>query len=108
VGMMFAKTDKPKMARVLNRVRAIFPSNSRARFGRYVKQSRPDVVLCTHYFPLRRSSSAPKAGRAAADAVSVVTDFEAHALWMDALRGLVLRGRRGDKGAAGSARRGTG
>jgi processive 1,2-diacylglycerol beta-glucosyltransferase len=34
-GMMFAKTDKPKTARALNRVRAIFPSNSRARFGRY-------------------------------------------------------------------------
>jgi processive 1,2-diacylglycerol beta-glucosyltransferase len=84
-GMMFAKTDKPKMARALNKVRAIFPSNSRARFGRYVKQFRPDVVLCTHYFPLetlnhlRRKRGGPRPM-----AVSVVTDFEAHALWMDA------------------------
>ena len=83
-GMMFAKTDKPKMARVLNRVRAIFPSNSRARFGQYVRQFRPDVVLCTHYFPLetlnhlRRKRGGPRPM-----AVSVVTDFEAHALWMD-------------------------
>jgi processive 1,2-diacylglycerol beta-glucosyltransferase len=84
-GMMFAKTDKPKMARVLNRVRAIFPSNSRAKLGRYVRQSKPDVVLCTHYFPLetlnhlRRKRGGPRPM-----AVSVVTDFEAHALWMDA------------------------
>jgi processive 1,2-diacylglycerol beta-glucosyltransferase len=81
---VFAKTDKPKAARALNKVRAIFPSNSRARFGRYVKQFRPDVVLCTHYFPLetlnhlRRKRGGPRPM-----AVSVVTDFEAHALWMD-------------------------
>ena len=83
-GMMFAKTDKPKMAGALNRVRAIFPSNSRLRFGRYVKEFKPDVVLCTHYFPLetlnhlRRKRGGPRPM-----AVSIVTDFEAHALWMD-------------------------
>ena len=83
-GMMFAQTDKPAMARRLNRIRAIFPSNSRQRFGRYVKETRPDVVLCTHYFPLetlnhlRKKKDGPRPL-----AVSVITDFEAHALWMD-------------------------
>lgn len=83
-GMVFAKTDKPKLARALNRVRAIFPSSSRVKLGRYVKQFRPNVVLCTHYFPLetlnhlRRKRSGPRPM-----AVSIVTDFEAHALWMD-------------------------
>ena len=83
-GMMFAKTDKPKMARVMNRVRAIYPSGSRAKLARYLKQFKPDVVLCTHYFPLetlnhlRRKRGGPRPM-----AVSVVTDFEAHALWMD-------------------------
>ena len=84
-GMMFAKTDKPRMARALNRVRAIFPSNSRVRFGRYVRQFKPDVVLCTHYFPLETLSHLRrKRGGPRPLAVSVVTDFEAHALWMDA------------------------
>ena len=83
-GMMFAKTDAPKMAQALNRVRAIFPSNSRARFGRYVKQFKPDVVLCTHYFPLETLNHLrKKRGGPRPMAVSVVTDFEAHALWMD-------------------------
>jgi len=83
-GMMFAKTDKPKMASALNRVRAIFPSNSRLRFGRYVKDFKPDVVLCTHYFPLETLSHLRrKRGGPRPMAVSIVTDFEAHALWMD-------------------------
>jgi processive 1,2-diacylglycerol beta-glucosyltransferase len=83
-GMVFAKTDKPKAARALNRVRAIFPSNSRHRFGRYVKQFKPDVVLCTHYFPLETLNHLRgKRGGPRPLAVSVVTDFEAHALWMD-------------------------
>jgi processive 1,2-diacylglycerol beta-glucosyltransferase len=84
-GMMFAKTDKPKMAGALNRVRKLFPSNSRARFGRYLKQFKPDVVLCTHYFPLDTLNHLrSKHGGPRPMAVSVVTDFEAHALWMDA------------------------
>jgi processive 1,2-diacylglycerol beta-glucosyltransferase len=84
-GMVFAKTDKPKAAQALNRVRAIFPSNSRYRFGRYVKEYKPDVVLCTHYFPLETLNHLRvKRGGPRPLVVSVVTDFEAHALWMDA------------------------
>jgi len=83
-GMMFAKTDKPKMARALNRVRAIFPSSSRVKLGRYLKQFKPDAVLCTHYFPLETLNHLRrKRGGLRPMAVSVVTDFEAHALWMD-------------------------
>ncbi len=84
-GMVFAKTDRPKTARALNRVRAMFPSNSRPRFERYVRQFRPDVVLCTHYFPLETLNHLRrKKGGLRPMTVSVVTDFEAHALWMDA------------------------
>jgi processive 1,2-diacylglycerol beta-glucosyltransferase len=108
-GMLFAKTDNPKVARRINRVQCLFPSRSRARFARFVKQFKPDTVLCTHYEPLgtlaemrargaRASSPAATTNvvRAAARSaalrnhaaspfvVSIVTDFEAHALWMDA------------------------
>jgi processive 1,2-diacylglycerol beta-glucosyltransferase len=84
-GMIFAKTDNPKVARRLNRVQQLFPSQSRLRFARFVKQFQPDVVLCTHYAPvealgqLRRKKPGQQP-----QVVSVVTDFEAHALWMDA------------------------
>ena len=83
-GMVFAKTDNPKVARSLNKLKRAFPSNSRHKFERHVKQFRPDIVLCTHYLPLellghhrdRRDGHKPMT-------VSVITDFEAHALWMD-------------------------
>jgi len=106
-GMLFGKTDNPKVAHRLNRLRRALPSNSRHRFARYLKQFRPDAVLCTHYLPLealgwfrpakdgvpRRLDFAEKMGARGARpsesgkspfVVSIITDFEAHALWMDA------------------------
>lgn len=88
-GMVFKKTDDPKLAQRLNRLKQAFPSNSRARFERYVKQFKPDVVLCTHYLPLeilgRMKAKSKKRGECAPSpfVASVVTDFEAHALWME-------------------------
>ena len=85
-GMIFAKTDDPQVARRLNRIQRLFPGRSRQRFARCVKQFKPDAVLCTHYEPLsvlgclERENPAWKSPLV----VSVVTDFEAHALWMDA------------------------
>lgn len=85
-GMIFAKTDDPRVARRLNRIQRLFPGRSRLRFARYVKQFKPDAVLCTHYEPLsvlgclKREQPDWKAPLV----VSVVTDFEAHALWMEA------------------------
>src|SRR5437870_572492 len=51
-GMVFAKTDNPKVARVMNKLKRAFPSGSRQKFERHVKNFKPDVVLCTHYLPL--------------------------------------------------------
>lgn len=83
-GMMFSKTDNPKLLRRLARIRAKIPSGSKQRFIKLVKQFKPDVVLCTHFLPveimgeLRQKKTGPQPF-----VVSVVTDFEAHALWMD-------------------------
>jgi processive 1,2-diacylglycerol beta-glucosyltransferase len=105
-GMLFKKTDHPALARRMNRLKQLFPSNSRAKFARYVEAFDPDVVLCTHYLPLemlaklkksgepvptKKNRKTPKAATSAASqncaprpfVVSVVTDFEAHALWME-------------------------
>src|SRR4051812_12319897 len=96
-GMMFKKTDDPKLTRRMNRIKQMFPSNSRAKFIRFVRHFKPDAVLCTHYLPLetlgqmrRHELRAQKRGPAPAApcdprpfVVSIVTDFEAHALWME-------------------------
>lgn len=103
-GMIFARTDNAKVARRLNRIQNLFPSRSRLRFARFVKHFAPDAVLCTHYAPLEmlgrmRRHSEGRATRGpespersgtrvtrpsgAPFVVTIVTDFEAHALWMD-------------------------
>src|SRR6516225_7808700 len=91
-GMMFGKTDNPKVAQRLNRLKRAFPSTSRARFLRHAEQFKPDAVLCTHYLPLE-TLGAPRTRRGQGVngkghfrepfIVSIVTDFEAHALWME-------------------------
>jgi len=101
-GMVFKETDKPEVARRLTRIRRFFPSTSRSRFKRHIEAFKPDVVFCTHYLPLealgllrqepgRHRRRKPEAGGVSEIpghsgrpfVVSVVTDFEAHALWMD-------------------------
>ncbi len=83
-GLLFEKTDSPKVVRRLSRLQRALPSQPRARFARRLKQFKPDAVLCTHHLPvemlglLRRKKDGPRPFVA-----SVVTDFEAHALWMD-------------------------
>jgi processive 1,2-diacylglycerol beta-glucosyltransferase len=84
-GMIFGKTDNLKVARQMSKLRRIFPSHSRNKFIRHLQQFKPDVVLCTHYLPLETLGLLrQKAKRPAPPlVVSIVTDFEAHALWMD-------------------------
>jgi len=98
-GMLFKKTDDPQLARRLSRVKRALPSVSRLRFKRFLKEFKPDIVLCTHYLPLEtlgkasdrndgesKPSDRPTRTCNGADGplvVTVVTDFEAHALWMD-------------------------
>jgi processive 1,2-diacylglycerol beta-glucosyltransferase len=108
-GFMFKTTDNPKLVRRLAKLRKTFPPTSTLRFLRHLKQFKPDVVLCTHYLPVEILGKArdqwdgpPPLG------VCVVTDFEAHALWMgeaadlycvaaaETKAGLVARGVSGD------------
>jgi len=87
-GYVFGKTDSLKATHRMNKFRRLFPSRSRARFAEHVKKFNPDVVLCTHYSPLETLGAMRKKGARGRQqkpplVVSVVTDFEAHALWME-------------------------
>jgi processive 1,2-diacylglycerol beta-glucosyltransferase len=89
-GMVFGKTDNPKVARRLNELKRVFPSKSRSRFANFIREFVPDAVVCTHYAALDtlgeiRSAASIRSNKPAIRqpfVVSVVTDFEAHALWM--------------------------
>ncbi len=82
-GAVFKKTDNPELSAKLRRWRRLIPGQSQRRFLRYVVGFKPDVLLCTHYLPLEALRVVGDSGRAARPfVVSVITDFEAHALWM--------------------------
>jgi processive 1,2-diacylglycerol beta-glucosyltransferase len=82
-GMIFKATDNPKLVRKLAALRRKFPPNSTKKFIRHVTHFKPDVVFCTHYLPVEILGKAREQWAAKPPfAVCVVTDFEAHALWM--------------------------
>ena len=83
-GMVFAKIDNPKLLQKLKRIQRKFPSGSKLRFARFVRQFKPDVVLCTHYLPLETLTPLREGkGGIRPFVACIVTDFEAHALWME-------------------------
>jgi processive 1,2-diacylglycerol beta-glucosyltransferase len=81
-GMVFKKTDNPAMVRKLTRFRRTWARATNLRFVRYLRRFKPDAVLCTHYLPLEVLGDLGSRGQRPCG-VSVVTDFEAHALWME-------------------------
>jgi processive 1,2-diacylglycerol beta-glucosyltransferase len=83
--MMFKKTDNPRLMRKLTRLRRALAGASSRRFLQSVRAFRPDAVLCTHFLPpeilggWREERSTGRRPKLA----SIVTDFEAHALWIE-------------------------
>lgn len=82
--LFFKKTDNPKRLRELGTYRRRFAEHTNRKFVRLVKQFDPDVVLCTHFLPLEVLGAINGKTKAARPfVVCIVTDFEAHALWME-------------------------
>jgi processive 1,2-diacylglycerol beta-glucosyltransferase len=89
-GMVFGKTDNPRVARRLHDIKRVFPSKSRSKFTAFINDFAPDAVVCTHYAALdilggmsSRTHGRGKKPTRRPHVTSVVTDFEAHALWME-------------------------
>jgi processive 1,2-diacylglycerol beta-glucosyltransferase len=83
--LLFNRTDRPAVSRRMTRLRRTLAKLPTEKFYRELKRFAPAAVLCTHYMPLEivgrfRAKDAKPPGPFT---VSVVTDFEAHALWME-------------------------
>ena len=82
--MVFNKTDNPSLMRKLTRWRRTFAEKTNRKFVRHLRDFRPDVVLCTHFLPPEiLGGLKAKLPDFKPQIVSVITDFEAHALWME-------------------------
>jgi processive 1,2-diacylglycerol beta-glucosyltransferase len=84
--MMFKKTDNPARIRELTKFRRQSARMTAARFVRDMIAFKPDVFIAPHYLPLEILGGV-QSRRRFADVdpftVCIVTDFEAHALWME-------------------------
>jgi len=81
-GMVFKKTDNPKLLRQVARFRRGFAERTNQKFVKHLRAFRPDAVVCTHYLPVEIMAHLERKGFNPMT-VCVVTDFEAHALWME-------------------------
>jgi processive 1,2-diacylglycerol beta-glucosyltransferase len=85
--MMFKKTDNPARIRELTRFRRQSAGVMASKFVTELVAFQPDVVLCPHYLPLEILggvlSKKRYRGKLDPEIVCIVTDFEAHALWME-------------------------
>jgi processive 1,2-diacylglycerol beta-glucosyltransferase len=80
--LFFKKTDNPALVRRLSRFRRTWARATNLRFVRQLKRFKPDAVLCTHYLPAEVLGSVQGIDPRFLT-VCVVTDFEAHALWIE-------------------------
>jgi processive 1,2-diacylglycerol beta-glucosyltransferase len=89
-GLAFRKTDNPASVEKLARLRRTFAKLTNQPFVKYVREFQPDAVICTHYLPLVILGGLKKRTRPGHNPlnVCVVTDFEAHAFWMEPSAGL--------------------
>ncbi len=81
--MMFKKTDNHQEVRKATSFRRSFAHQTNKGFAKYLKQFRPDVVLCPHYLPLEIIGHLKTKEEVQPFTVCIVTDFEAHAFWME-------------------------
>src|SRR5258706_1462061 len=80
------KTDNPALVKKLTRFRRTLAHLTTNKFVTQLRKFKPEAVLCTHYLPLEilaHLRARPKQAMAPMT-VSIITDFEEHALWMEA------------------------
>jgi processive 1,2-diacylglycerol beta-glucosyltransferase len=79
---VFKKTDDPAYLRKMTRLRRALSQLTASKFVARLKKSKPEVVLCTHYMPSEIVGAYKAETKRPPLLANVVTDFEAHAFWM--------------------------
>lgn len=83
-GAMFDRMDRPELLRRIAGARRILARLSLPKFIRHVRDFAPEVVVSTHFLPPEIIGRIKARSRGNGPFLAtVVTDFEAHALWME-------------------------
>ncbi len=82
--LVFKKTDNQEQVRKMSSFRRTFARQTNKGFIRHLKVFKPDIVLCAHYLPLEILCYPEERAKVAHPfTVCIVTDFEAHAFWLE-------------------------
>ena len=85
--MFFKKSDNPAKIKEITKFRRHSARMIAAKFVKEMLAFQPDVVLCPHFLPLEIlggvQTRVRRRKRIFPYTVCIVTDFEAHALWME-------------------------
>jgi processive 1,2-diacylglycerol beta-glucosyltransferase len=85
-GVFFERTDNPHLVERVNWLQRMLPSGSRTKFSEMLMEFEPAALLCTHFLPLEMLTAIQAKSQIESPkpfTVTVVTDFEVHALWME-------------------------
>lgn len=81
--LVFKKSDNPVLLRRLSRFRRAFAAQTNRAFIKLLKSYEPDCILAPHFSPLEVLGGATKELKRKPFTTCVVTDFEAHSLWIE-------------------------
>jgi processive 1,2-diacylglycerol beta-glucosyltransferase len=81
----FRISDNPSFVRKITRLRRMSARWVARRFIQMLNRFEPDVLLCPHFLPIETMGALDEKGLKVPRplTVCVITDFEAHALWME-------------------------
>jgi processive 1,2-diacylglycerol beta-glucosyltransferase len=82
--MVFKHTDDHERLEKLSRLRQNLARLSYSRYVEFLNEFKPQILLAPHFLPLQILSALRRKGKAPPlFSASVVTDFEAHAFWIE-------------------------
>lgn len=81
--LLFKKTDNPVLLKRLTQFRRTAARAGGDGFLKFVRKFAPQVAVCTHFLPVELLGNLRAKSAASPKVTTIVTDFEAHALWME-------------------------
>ncbi|MDE2038959.1 MAG: glycosyltransferase [Elusimicrobia bacterium] len=84
LGSLYDAFDRPASLPLAEPLRLLMQRASLSAFPRLLAREAPDVLVCTHFLPAELASRLKRLGRLSVPLAVVVTDFDAHRLWVQA------------------------
>jgi processive 1,2-diacylglycerol beta-glucosyltransferase len=81
-GYLYDRTDQEAPDSPLNQLRSALELLNTRKLARYLKETDPDIVVCTHFLPAQILSDRIRRRLFGRPVWVVVTDFDVHALWI--------------------------